>query len=101
MAKRKSESDNGKRDQLITKMVSDLFDSWIIHGAAALEEVRQKNPQKYCELAAALIPKQVLGTEQAGPLDHCTTTEELRQALLEEGLTPKQIDILIEGAARH
>jgi hypothetical protein len=75
----------GARDRLSAAFLAALADSFDEHGAAAIEEVRTKDPSTYVRVVASLLPKEV---EVSRPLDKWSEAEladmiEKLEALLE------------------
>jgi hypothetical protein len=77
------------RGKLSDDFVRALADDWREHGAAVLEKVREKNPSRYAQLIADLVPREMIVNETPGPLDHIRTKQELRphmvQIIIDEG----------------
>jgi hypothetical protein len=52
----------GSRVKLEEIFVADLVDAWRTHGKAALDVVATKEPAKFCQIAATVLPKQTQQT---------------------------------------
>ena len=52
MSRKSSKNDRDPRHDLSNDFVQALAADWKEHGAATIEAVRQKTPDKYCELIA-------------------------------------------------
>jgi hypothetical protein len=47
----------GSRNKLEEDFVADLCDAWRVHGKAALETVATKEPTKFAQICASVLPK--------------------------------------------
>jgi hypothetical protein len=52
----------GSRHKLETIMLEDMVEAWKLHGKAALEAVATKEPAKFVQVAATILPKQTQNT---------------------------------------
>jgi hypothetical protein len=52
----------GSRVKLEEIFVADLVDAWRLHGKAALDAVATKEPAKFAQIAASVLPKQTQNT---------------------------------------
>jgi hypothetical protein len=52
----------GSRVKLEEVFVADLVEAWKLHGKAALDVVATKEPAKFCQIAATVLPKQTQNT---------------------------------------
>jgi hypothetical protein len=80
------------RDKASARVIAALARDFETHGAAAIDDLRTKNPATYMRLVAALLPKDV--PQQPRPLEGMTN-EEIDAALAAlDGLLARK------GAAR-
>ena len=70
------------RGRLNAQFVEDLAEKWEQHGAEVLEHVRLKSPEKFAQLAADLLPKQVEVEASIGSFAHVQSLEEMRPILV-------------------
>jgi hypothetical protein len=49
----------GSRNKLATDLIADLYTVWQESGIAALRKVAADDPGKFCQLAVAVLPKDV------------------------------------------
>jgi hypothetical protein len=100
MSRKSSKNDRDPRHDLSNDFVQALAADWKEHGAAAIETVRQKNPDKYCELVAKVVPKEMLlsADRRATDFSDCQDTHEIgRRLLLQTGILDAAItDTMIE-----
>jgi hypothetical protein len=54
--------ERGSRHKLEEVFVADLVDAWKLHGKAALDTVATKEPAKFAQIAASVLPKQTQNT---------------------------------------
>jgi hypothetical protein len=52
----------GSRHKLEEVFVADLVEAWKLHGKAALDTVATKEPAKFAQIAASVLPKQTQNT---------------------------------------
>jgi hypothetical protein len=80
--------------------VQALAADWKEHGAATIEAVRQKTPDKYCELIAKVVPKEMLisADRRATDFSDCQDMHEIgRRLLLQTGILEAAItDTMID-----
>lgn len=62
----------GARNRIQGAFLNALADDFDLHGKAALEAAREKDPMGYIKAIASLMPKQV---EETKPLDDLTDAE--------------------------
>jgi hypothetical protein len=100
MSGKSSKNDRDPRHDLSNDFVQALATDWKEHGAAAIEAVRQKSPDKYCELIAKVVPKEMLisADRQATDFSDCQDMHEIgRRLLLQTGIHEAAItDTMIE-----
>jgi hypothetical protein len=48
------------RHDLSNDFVQALADDWKQHGIKAIEQVREKTPERYCELISKIVPREML-----------------------------------------
>src|SRR5262245_22536401 len=53
------------RNRLQTKFLHDLADAWEAHGKAAIEIMVKEQPEKFVQVCAALMPKELQITDNA------------------------------------
>ncbi len=70
----------GARSKLSEEFIADLHESWLVHGKAAIEEVRDKRPYEYLKLVAGLVPKDFHINNTVGQFDHLTNEQLLQRA---------------------
>jgi hypothetical protein len=70
------------RGRITNAFLNDLADKWEQHGAEVLEELRRKSPEKFAQLAADLLPKEVQ-VQDANPFAAVQTTEEMRAIIVD------------------
>jgi hypothetical protein len=63
----------GARNKLGEEVLADLYEDFAMHGAAAIERVRQKDPATYLRVIASLVPKEVKSASD--PFDGLTGEE--------------------------
>ena len=66
MSRKSSKTNHDPRHDLSNDFVQALAADWKEHGAATIEAVRQKSPDKYCELIAKVVPKEALERRPPG-----------------------------------
>ena len=49
----------GSRNKLAEDFLSDVLEEWQAHGAAALSDMREKNPGDFVKMVAGLLPKDI------------------------------------------
>ena len=49
----------GTRNKLAEVFLADLMVEWQNHGAAAISDMREKNPGDFCKMVASLCPKEM------------------------------------------
>jgi hypothetical protein len=52
----------GSRVKLEEIFVADMVEAWRIHGKSALERTAEKEPAKFAQIAASVLPKQTQNT---------------------------------------
>ena len=65
--KRSGKDNIDSRHELSNDFVRMLSDDWQQNGKAALEKVREKTPDRYCELVAKVVPKEMLIAADCSP----------------------------------
>jgi hypothetical protein len=45
----------GSRNQLGEAFIADLYEDWLIHGAATIEKVRASRPPDYLKVVASIL----------------------------------------------
>jgi hypothetical protein len=60
-------------NELSSKLLNDLYLSFVEHGPAAIEQLRQERPWDYLRIIASLVPKQV--EIQTDPFDGISDTD--------------------------
>jgi hypothetical protein len=58
-----------RRHELSNDFVRMLSEDWKQNGKASLEKVREKMPDRYCELIAKVVPKEMLIASDQLPAD--------------------------------
>ena len=100
MSRKSSKNDRDPRRDLSNDFVQALAADWKEHGAATIEAVRQKTPDKYCELIAKVVPKEMLisADRRATDFSDCSDMLEIgRRLLLQTGILEAAItDTMIE-----
>jgi ABC-type phosphonate transport system ATPase subunit len=100
MSIKSSKNDRDPRHDLSNDFVQALAADWKEHGAATIEAVRQKTPDKYCELVAKVVPKEMLisADRRAEDFSDCPDMHEIgRRLLLQTGILEAAItDTMIE-----
>jgi hypothetical protein len=100
MSRKSSKNDRDPRHELSNDFVQALAADWKEHGAAAIEAVREKSPDKYCELIAKVVPKEMLlsADRRATDFSDCQDMHEIgRRLLLQTGILEAAItDTMIE-----
>ncbi len=89
MSRKSSKNDRDSRHDLSNDFVQALAADWKEHGAATIEAVRQKTPDKYCELIAKVVPKEMLisADRRAEDFSDCPDMQEIgRRLLLQTGI---------------
>jgi hypothetical protein len=74
------------RHDLSNDFVRALAEDWKEHGAATIADVREKTPDRYCELVAKVVPKEMLiGSDRSsGDYTACETMADIGRALLRQ-----------------
>jgi hypothetical protein len=88
----------GKLTQLNARFIEALTEDFEKHGTDALERVRINSPEKYCTLAADLIPKTIIHDE-ANAFQKVQTIEELKPIFIEAVVEYGWLDDAIALAA--
>jgi hypothetical protein len=58
--KRNAKDNRDSRHHLSNDFVRALADDWKQHGIKAIEQVREKTPERYCELISKIVPREML-----------------------------------------
>jgi hypothetical protein len=100
MSRKSSKTNHDPRHDLSNDFVQALAADWKEHGAATIEAVRQKSPDKYCELIAKVVPKEMLLSADRRATDYsdCQDMHDIgRRLLLQTGILEAAItDTMIE-----
>jgi hypothetical protein len=67
--KRNGKDNRDSRHELSNDFVRMLSEDWQQNGKASLEKVRDKAPDRYCELIAKVVPKEMLIASDRVPTD--------------------------------
>jgi hypothetical protein len=67
--KRNCRDNRDSRHELSNDFVRMLSDDWQQNGKATIEKVREKMPDRYCELVAKVVPKEMLVAADYVPVD--------------------------------
>jgi hypothetical protein len=67
--KRNGKDNRDTRHELSNDFVRMLSEDWQQNGKASLEKVREKMPDRYCELIAKIVPKEMLIASDQLPAD--------------------------------
>src|SRR5262245_7707594 len=67
--KRNGKDNRDSRHDLSNDFVRMLSEDWQQNGKASLERVREKTPDRYCELIAKVVPKEMLIASDHLPAD--------------------------------
>ena len=67
--KRNRKDNLDSRHELSNDFVRMLSDDWQQNGKATLEKVREKTPDRYCELVAKVVPKEMLIAADYSPAE--------------------------------
>ncbi len=89
LSRKSSKNDRDPRHDLSNDFVQALAADWKEHGAATIEAVRQKTPDRYCELIAKVVPKEMLisADRRAVDFSDCPDMQEIgRRLLLQTGI---------------
>jgi hypothetical protein len=73
----------GSRNRLSQRFLDDVLVKWEKHGAAALEQMRWRDPVAFCRMVAAIVPNQ------------------LQIDVTRSSLSPEQREELIEFYKQH
>jgi hypothetical protein len=77
----------------LSKPLRDIVNDIKAHGLDALQTVREKNPEKYLELATKLLPLVAALNPGTSELAECKTIEDIGRGLLKSvGLAEDQMD---------
>ena len=68
----------GVRDRISKAFLRDMLADWEVHGRATIARVRDEKPERYLQLVAQLVPREV--KVEVSELE-AMSDEELRQAL--------------------
>jgi hypothetical protein len=93
------------RHDLSVDFVQALAADWKENGTAVIAKVRQEAPEKYCELVAKTVPKEMLITSDraSGDFSDCQTQADIAINLLKQvgvpdgGATPSMIEAAVEA----
>jgi hypothetical protein len=94
---RKPKSQQGLLQEL-SKPLRDFVADFRLHGKSALEQVRERSPEKYLELSTKLLPLVMAFAPTVSGFAACKTQEEVGAALLksvgveEDLMTPALIE---------
>jgi hypothetical protein len=93
------------RHELSVDFVQALAADWKENGTAVIARVRQDSPDKYCELVAKTVPKEMLISAERGLDDFkdCQSQADIAINLLKQvgvpdgGATPSMIEAAVEA----
>jgi uncharacterized protein DUF5681 len=86
----------GSRNKLGEAFVADLYESWKIHGIAAINKVCEERPHEYLKIIASILPKELHVKEEAASFDDMSDDE------LIDAINILRAAIAADGAkARH
>jgi hypothetical protein len=96
------------RHDLSADFVQALAADWKENGAAVIARVRQQAPDKYCELVAKTVPKEMLisSDRASGDFSDCQSQADIAIRLLKDvgvpdgGATPSMIEAAMEAQLR-
>ena len=71
----------GTRNKLAQQFIDDVYEDWQEHGKTAVIAMREKSPERYCQMIAALIPQHFKVEHEHSIAG--LSAEELRTKLLE------------------
>lgn len=73
------------RHHLSNDFVQALADDWKQHGIKAIEQVREKTPERYCELISKIVPKEMLiASDRSAETTAPTNSDEIAVLLLRD-----------------
>jgi len=97
-------TDTDLRHDLSSDFVQGLASDWKENGTAAIARVREETPDKYCQLIAQVVPKEMLiSADRGGDFRNCKSQADIAVKLLKDvGLpdgaaTPSMIEMAIEA----
>ena len=96
------------RHELSVDFVQALAADWKENGTAVITRVRQDAPDKYCELVAKTVPKEMLisSDRASGDFSDCQSQADIAIRLLKDvgvpdgGATPSMVDAATEAQLR-
>ena len=81
--KRNGKDNRDSRHHLSNDFVRALADDWRQHGIKAIEQVREKTPEKYCELVSKVVPKEMLiASDRTAETNEPMTSHDIADRLL-------------------
>ena len=80
--KRNGKDNRDSRHELSNDFVRMLSEDWQQNGKASLEKVREKAPDRYCELIAKVVPKEMLIASDHLPADANGPKKDIADRLL-------------------
>lgn len=81
----------GARNKLGEQFLADVYDSWQVHGAAAIATVARDHPVEYLKLVASLLPK------ESGLKPPSNALEEMSEEDLEQALNDVRQYLALHG----
>jgi hypothetical protein len=84
MKKTSNKANLDSRHDLSNDFVQALAADWKEHGSSTIEAVREKTPDRYCELIAKVVPKEMLvSSDRSSKVDYSgLDPEEIGKKLL-------------------
>lgn len=91
----------GSRNKLTEMLLNTIVDDLTAHGANALANLRQKDPECYFRVIASLVPKSlILKQEEAPAIDYASLSIDEAAQLLEDARRRRLIEQAIEAVSR-
>jgi hypothetical protein len=92
------------RYELSADFVQDLAADWKANGKDTIAKVREQTPDRYCELVAKIVPKEMLiSADRAGEWGDCKTQADVALKLLKDvgmpdgAATPTMVEAAVEA----
>jgi len=92
----------GSRNKLAEKFLDDVYASWQVQGASALERMAAESPSRYCQMMANLIPQHFKVEHEHALTLSVPELEakllEIRAKLLDSDIDPALLGPPVQGA---
>jgi hypothetical protein len=90
----------GSRNKITDLLMNTIANDFAIHGAEAVERLRQTDPANYLRMVMALVPRELILQREAQAVpDYADLTNEEEIALLEEEYRRRRVEASIKSVA--